>query len=178
MPESDDETWAPVPGYEGLYEVSTKGRVRRLEAEVDGPHGPDSRTQPATILSPAGEGIGSRVQLWKNGDHTTRMVARLMLIAFERPPDEPTRQARQKDPDAPLHIDNLEWGRPITQAKLTEEQALSIWREAWAADNDPAVTNADIGRRYGISAGAVSHIKNGRSWDHATPDTPPASDDE
>lgn len=28
-----EEIWKPIPGYEGLYEVSNKGRVKRLERE-------------------------------------------------------------------------------------------------------------------------------------------------
>lgn len=30
----DDEIWKPVVGYEGLYEVSTRGRVRSLDRRV------------------------------------------------------------------------------------------------------------------------------------------------
>ena len=29
------ELWQPVPGYEGLYEVSDQGRVRSLDREIE-----------------------------------------------------------------------------------------------------------------------------------------------
>jgi hypothetical protein len=34
-----DETWLPIPGYEGAYEVSDQGRVRSLDRRIiaDGP---------------------------------------------------------------------------------------------------------------------------------------------
>lgn len=32
-PLAPDEKWLPVPGYEGVYEVSNYGRVRRVGAK-------------------------------------------------------------------------------------------------------------------------------------------------
>jgi hypothetical protein len=78
--------------------------------------------------------------------------------------------AKRIDEEGPLSVQNLHWRRPITQQKLTEEEAAAVYRAAWRADDDPTTTNDDIGKRYGVSAGAVSHIKNGRSWSHVTDD--------
>lgn len=170
MPQSDEETWAPVPGYEGLYEVSDQGRVRRLEAKVDSRHGPKSRTHPGGALSPeVSEGV-PRVSLWRGGAHVTKTVARLVLLAHGPDPDAPTMVAKRIDTGGPFTLDNLRWERPITQAKLDVEQATSIYREAWRSVSDPSTTYEDVAERYGVHEKTVSAIKNGHTWSHVTED--------
>ncbi len=45
------EVWVDIPGYEGMYSVSTRGRVRSLERFV--PHGTGARRRVAErILKP------------------------------------------------------------------------------------------------------------------------------
>ncbi len=54
------ETWAPVRGYEGLYEVSNLGRVRGVDrADALG------RTRKGGVLVPFGR--YKQVVLWKHG---------------------------------------------------------------------------------------------------------------
>jgi len=160
MSESDEETWAPVPGYEELYEVSDQGQVRRKD------HG---------ILTPIEYSGGDApcVSLYKDGSQVSRSIPRLVLLAHQGEPSSPTMRATRIDTQEGWTLANLSWQRPVTRQKLTDEQALSIWREAWGADNDPTTTHKDIAARYGVSRQTVSHIKHGRQWDHATPDTPP-----
>ena len=38
-PPDKEEEWRPVVGYEGLYEVSSLGRIRSLDREVHYPDG-------------------------------------------------------------------------------------------------------------------------------------------
>lgn len=45
------ETWKPIPGYEGLYEVSDHGRVRSLDRVVEFSDG-RLRFQRGTDLKP------------------------------------------------------------------------------------------------------------------------------
>jgi len=159
MPE--DEQWTPVPGYKGLYEVSDQGRVRSL----DRPH------QGGRVLRPDCSGEVPAVWLSKNGTQQKATIPRLVLLAHGPDPDAPTMQATRVDKEKGYTVENLEWKRPITQAQLTEKEALVIWREAWGG----SATQKDIAARYGVSRQTVSHIKHGRVWDHATPDTPPTS---
>ncbi len=67
-----EEVWRPVPGYEGLYEVSDQGRVRSL---------PRERTA-GRILKPNRSNTGYlTVNLYKGGDHTVT-VHSLVAAAF------------------------------------------------------------------------------------------------
>lgn len=175
MPESDDETWAPVPGYEGQYEVSDQGRVRSLDRTISHPDG--AKQISGQILRTQVINNTVMVELARDGGYEPRSVARLVLLAHGPSPKAPTMVAKRIDDDRPACVDNLGWGRPITQAKLTEKEVLSIWRQAWAAEKDPTTTHDDIAARYGVSRQTVSHIKNGRTWAHVTPSTPPASGD-
>lgn len=64
-----EERWAPVAGFEGLYEVSDHGRVRsartgRLRATVQKRHG------------------YIHVQLFKNGERRNFLVHRLVATTF------------------------------------------------------------------------------------------------
>jgi len=161
MPESDDETWAPVPGYEGQYEVSDQGRVRSLDRTISHPDG--AKQISGQILRTQVINNTVMVELARDGGYEPRSVARLVLLAHGPSPKAPTMVAKRIDDDRPACVDNLGWGRPITQAKLTEKEVLSIWRQAWAAEKDPTTTHDDIAARYGVSRQTVSHIKNGRT---------------
>jgi hypothetical protein len=79
---SDDETWRPVAGYEGSYEVSDKGRVQSLDRRVQ--HGRWQQSVRGRILSPApGDKYGHlNVTLSREGRQKTLSVHRLVAIAF------------------------------------------------------------------------------------------------
>jgi len=98
--------WKPVPGYEGLYEVSETGSVRSLP-----------RTNPrgtrlwGKILKPGNQIGGStpKVSLSKDGVSVWHTVAELVLLAFCGPPT-PGQQCCFLDSDRTnLDVDNLEW---------------------------------------------------------------------
>lgn len=80
------EYWLPVQGYEGLYEVSDKGRVKSLDrcvAQIS-KHGTlMTRIYHGKILKPR---VGSKgyayLQLSKDGKHKTFKIHRLVAIHF------------------------------------------------------------------------------------------------
>ena len=79
------EVWQPVPGYEGLYEVSDQGRVRSLDRSFERKTGP----RPATIrlkgrmLKP---GLASNgyltVSLWAKNKGRSHCIHVLVMNAF------------------------------------------------------------------------------------------------
>lgn len=80
------ERWLPVRGFEGLYEVSSLGRVRSIARVV--PHRTGGRlTLPERVL--VGSRRGKRryhmVNLWKENIQHARYVHFLVLEAFEGP---------------------------------------------------------------------------------------------
>ena len=76
------EIWKPVVGYEGYYEVSNYGRVKRLETEVATNH-KGTRTVPEHILNPIKTWDGYfTVHLSVDGKSNKKKVHRLVLEAF------------------------------------------------------------------------------------------------
>ena len=106
------ERWLPVPGYEGLYSVSDRGRVRSEGRTVTFKDG-RSRRWPESILKPYKLASGHLiVGLYKNHKQEKRYVHRLVLEAFvgEAPPG--TEACHWNDDPADNRMENLRWGTP------------------------------------------------------------------
>ena len=101
--------WRPVPGYEGLYEVSNDGQVRSLDRPPrDGRAGTRGRVMRATR---SGRGGYLAVGLSKEGKVTRVTVHRLVALAFlgETQGDGPV--VRHIDGNATNNVpENLAWG--------------------------------------------------------------------
>lgn len=94
------EIWADIPGYEGLYQVSSFGQVRSLKRG----------TTSGRVLS-VGRGNGGyqHVSLSKNGVTTTRKVHRLVAEVF-LPNLDNLPEVNHIDPDKDNNsVRNLEW---------------------------------------------------------------------
>lgn len=81
------ETWKPVVGYEGCYEVSDLGRVKSVSRTVYNRNIPQrgdiSMLVPGKILALSASKIGyMRATLSKNGVHKLALVHRLVMQAF------------------------------------------------------------------------------------------------
>ena len=70
--------WKPIKGYEGLYEVSNDGRVRRNRF-INGSHNFEKIKECKQTLNSWGY---MTVNLCKNGKSNTKRVHRLVAIAF------------------------------------------------------------------------------------------------
>lgn len=107
------ETWRPVKGYEGLYRVSSYGRVQRLPGFTAVGHAVKGRELRGG-KTPHGHHY---VDLVSNGKRKRWYVHRLVLEAFVGPPPEETTYALHRD-DNPInnHLDNLRWGTALENA--------------------------------------------------------------
>lgn len=95
------EYWRPIVGYEGLYEVSSLGRVKSLNYE---------RTGKEKIMKLQKQNCGYIcVYLSKNKEHKNLLVHRLVAKAFiQNPNNLPC--VNHKDEDKTNNcVDNLEW---------------------------------------------------------------------
>ena len=77
-----EEVWKSVEGYEGVYEVSNLGYVRRLSF-INGKT--KRKYEPPKVLSLAKKRQYEMVGLHKDGTRTTRAVHRLVATAFHGP---------------------------------------------------------------------------------------------
>ena len=111
MIKTNIELWKDVKDYEGLYQVSTLGRVRSLDKYIDAKNrNVDKVLRRGKILKPAYNKCGYlRVSLYKNGKRTSFYVHRLVAKAFIPNPDNlplVNHKDEVKDNNYPY---NLEW---------------------------------------------------------------------
>ena len=93
------EEWKPIPGYEGLYEVSNWGRVKSYKYNSDG-----------RILSPGKNTNGYyMVNLWKDGKVKMRTIHRLVATAFIPNPSKLPIINHRDENKQNNHVTNLEW---------------------------------------------------------------------
>lgn len=105
-----NEAWRPVVGYEGLYEVSSKGRVKRLArvAERKGTQGDLSVAERMLSLPVTPKGY-LRVQLANGDSHKNYMVHRLVATAFLDNPEAKPEVNHIDGDKANNAVANLEW---------------------------------------------------------------------
>lgn len=103
------EEWKSIPGYEGLYEVSSYGRVRSLEISYVRKDG-RMYHKPEIILSPKNNGKGYfTVCLYKNKTHKYYLIHRLVALTFIPNPDNLPCVNHKDEDKTNNRVDNLEW---------------------------------------------------------------------
>lgn len=173
MADATPERWSPVVGYEGIYEVSDHGRVRRVAPRRGG--------RAVKFLQGRTTEKGyQRVSLRRDGTTRRHTIHSLVLEAFigSRPGGH---ECNHKDGDKQNNqLANLEWvtglqnmqhaartglmtptpihGERNGGAKLTREQVAEIRRL------DGRFLQREIAAMYGISRSRVSEILHGVGW--------------
>ena len=112
MPE---EIWKDIPGYEGLYQVSSLGRVKKLDTYLVDKNGKRYHRK-GRILKPNTWKQKTRlstnrkvVDLYKNGRRKTFRIHRLVAIAFIPNPDKKPDINHIDGNGENNNINNLEW---------------------------------------------------------------------
>lgn len=106
------ETWRPVVGYEGAYEVSDRGGVRGLARSATRPSGVRVPVSPIVLRPSRGKYGHLSVRLARSGRCKAFYVHRLVMEAFVGPaPDG--HECCHRDGDAGNNsLSNLRWGTP------------------------------------------------------------------
>lgn len=133
------EKWRPVPGYEGLYDVSSHGRVRSLARTAKSGGAP--YPVPARVLKPVNSGNGFLcVRLSRQGKGWTVGVHVLVALAFIGPRPDSRSVVHHKDGSAGNNkADNLEWCT-LSQCVAREEiqrRRVATRRKKGPWDNRP-----------------------------------------
>lgn len=162
------EVWSPVLGFEGLYEVSTHGRVRSLHKRHLGN---------GLILRLKTDRYGYKaVRLSRPEGHSDRLVHSLVAEAFigKRPAGKQVAHANGDKNDN--FVANLRYATPLEnaadkfvhgtvlrgvdhgRAKLTVADVLEIRSSNLSQSKTAAL--------FGISCGQVSNIRTRKQWGH------------
>ena len=165
-----NEEWRDVVGYEGLYQVSSEGRVKSLERKV--PHcSGGERIQKERILKPVVRGDGYlKVDLCAGGKPKRFLVHRLVCEAFHDNPENKLDVNHINENKTDNRACNLEWctriencnhgtrnvrmaiakSRPIAQYTLNGK-LLKVWPSA-----------KEVGSQTGFSRGNICKAAKGR----------------
>lgn len=111
--------WAPIPGWEGYYEVSDDGQVRSLDRVITGSDG-IQQLRRGRVLKPQTQSRSDHqfVTLSRDAVKSFQRVHRLVLTAFTGPAPADA-QCRHLDGDPTNNsLDNLAWG---TQSENTRD---------------------------------------------------------
>lgn len=167
------EEWKPARAYEGWYEVSSLGRVRRVR--------PGKGTRVGLIVKQQLTTRGRwQVSLSKDGEHRSLPVHVLVAHAFIGPrPDG--MEINHIDFDCLNNIpSNLEYITPIEnvkhayahgQAERTTQRGSQQGNAKLTESDIPAIRASAIPRDkiaaiYNVSPVTIKFIRNRRSWKH------------
>lgn len=176
------ENWRPVPGWDGLYDVSDLGRVRSL------PRMTAYGIKGGGVLKAARKGAPRYpylgVTLSGAGVRRQVKIHRLVLQAFIGPAPEGMNDGRHLDGVTfNCALTNLDWGSHARngqdmidhghangpgdgsahpRAKLTEEIAI----EARAEYATGRVTERALAKRYGVNVSTMHRLLTRQTWDH------------
>lgn len=102
------EEWRPIPGYEGIYEVSDQGNVRSLDRVLK-----DGRHRRGQLRKPYLTNSGYlQVDIYGGERHKKMYVHRLVLQAFVGEPDEGFQACHYNGNQTDNRLENLRWDSP------------------------------------------------------------------
>lgn len=175
-PQDTTERWKAIPGYEGLYEVSSQGRVRSLPryARV---RGNGTRFVRARILRPNTSSRYQSVVLSRENHLKTRLIHALVLEAFVGPAPEGMQGCHWDRDKSNNVLSNLRWDTPKGNdsdkerhgtimhgsrngnSKLREEQIAEVEQLLYQG-----LSQWDIANKLGVHQGTISRIHLHKSW--------------
>lgn len=172
------EQWRPITGYEGLYEVSSLGRVRSLSRVVPKCTGNNYTVKERQLRQVVKKGTGhKRVYLSKGGRLTTFYVHRLVALAFLGPNPQGMLVCHGPKGVSDNSVENLYYATPkqnmldrdrdgtslygakCSWAKLNEDDVLALRRKY-----SEGVSQARLALEYSVSKATVCNIVNMKVW--------------
>ena len=151
MNDPTTESWRPVVGYEGYYEVSDLGRVRSLDRYV--PHGyTGGQTVRGKVLKPTRASVRSShlaVDLSSGGrpERVRRLVHRLVLEAFVGPCPTGMVACHSNDHGDDNRLGNLRWDTPAANEadKVRNGRNHYASRKSCSSGHEYAAGNLRVG---------------------------------
>lgn len=173
------EEFAPLKGYEGLYEISTFGTVTSL-ARTTSPECGKKQTTKSRVISQQDNGHGYKtVRLYKENKQRIAYVHRLVLETFIGECPKGMEACHNNGYRWHNHLSNLRWdtkagnhadkfahgtirnGEKARAAKLTAEKVIEIRNRIYGgAEQD------FLARAFGVSQSSISDIATRKTWKH------------
>lgn len=165
------ETWRPIPEYDGWYEASNLGRIRRIRPSRSAPTG--------RVVVPHIDGY-AQVTLFKDGTRNVHLVHRLVAGAFLGSCPKGKQVNHINGDKGDNRSMNLEYVTPSENTKhaidllgvgrgerhgssrLTEAEVLQIRREYVPRSSTSGVPA--LAKKYGVGFTAIHSIVRRRSW--------------
>ena len=130
----EQEIWKPVVGYEGVYEVSNKGRIKSLERIVNAKNRQIHKRESIRNLK-INDGY-YYVTLAKNSKRETIAVHRIVAMAFIEKPNGKNHIDHINTNRLDNRVENLKWctrlenaRNPITHKKIVNSRKSKEYRE-------------------------------------------------
>lgn len=178
------ERWLPVVGWEGLYEVSSHGRVRSVERtflRADG----RLCTWKGRILRQSYMGNGyAKVTMSRESRMQTRSIHGLVLEAFVSPRPEGMEACHGDGNPKNNRIENLRWdtkqsntedkrrhgtilnGSRCGSAVLDEEKAALIRKRFRGRGGSRRGSAIELAREFGVTPTTILALVDRRTWRH------------
>ena len=164
----ENEIWKDVVGYEGLYMVSSLGRVKSIKS-VEKIRIPQRRNK---------NGLYFAIDFYKNAKQKNIQIHRLVAIAFLPNPENKKCVNHIDNNPSNNCVSNLEWatykenvnhalkqGRhPVNNlkkpkpTKLKEKDILEI--------RNSNFKQSVLAKKYNVSQATISFVKNEKRWKH------------
>jgi len=176
MMNEENKQWASVPGFAGLYEVSTLGDVRSLKRKYRANFGIRNSGGMSLKVFAASTGYAAVNMTKPGGGRKQLLVHRAVLEAFIGKPGEGMEACHQDGDRMNPSLLNLRWdtrksnhadkllhgtaqrGEAHGNAKFTDAQILSV--------RSRGLKPKQIMEELGCASSTAKRISNGSSWAH------------
>lgn len=193
------EVWKPIPGYEGLYEASSLGRVRSCDRETEQTGNGGStfvRLYKGRVLRPSTHGRYHQVTLAAGGKVRTYNLHALICEAFHGPRPTPAHEAAHWDGNVENNAScNLRWATKLENAQdkqrhgtmqrgenhahavLGERQVIEIFDKfceltEGRTKRAPNGTIKKLAKEYDVTISFMENVIYGRAWKHILGERP------
>lgn len=164
---SDGEKWLPVKNFEGLYEVSSSGRVRSLPKKISLPNG-GFRNHELHILSPEVMAKGYKRAYLTSGSVRRKVLIHVLVAeAFIKNPNGYPQVNHRNGEKGDNHVMNLEWCTEEYNVHHAIESGLSVGLltdeiEEIKRLSDNGLNAKEIAEELNRSESAVVRVRAGK----------------
>lgn len=173
----EGEEWKDVEGFEGLYKVSSLGRIKSVGRIVNGRWG-DYKVREKVLAGGVNKSGYINILLYKDGVRINSAPHRLTAFAFiPNPENKP--EVNHKDGNKLNNFSsNLEWSTSkenmlhayssgLTRRGIDSYMSkLDEWQVRMIKYEHNEMTHQAVADLYDISRSAVCHIRKSRAWKH------------